>query len=114
MPSELEGLIFPYFLAENRILGCLGGILEASWAVLAKILGRLGPKIFKIFSRILARFWVDLIHSFYHFSKFCLEARTVAGTCNAVNLEQKCLKDVIHILFQANSNHGNTHTGNPV
>ena len=45
MPSELEGLIFPYFLAENRILGCLGGILEASWAVLAKILGRLGPQL---------------------------------------------------------------------
>ena len=43
MPSELEGLIFPYFFAENRILGCLGGILEASWAVLAKVLGRLGP-----------------------------------------------------------------------
>ena len=43
MPSELEGLIFPYFFAENRILGCLGGILEASWAVLAKSLGRLGP-----------------------------------------------------------------------
>ena len=43
MPSELEGLIFPYFFAENRILGCLGGILEASWAVLAKFLGRLGP-----------------------------------------------------------------------
>ena len=43
MPSELKGLIFPYFLAENRILGCLGGILEASWAVLAKLLGRLGP-----------------------------------------------------------------------
>ena len=44
MPSELEGLIFPYSLAENRILGCLGGILEASWAVLAKFLGRLGPQ----------------------------------------------------------------------
>ena len=43
MPSELERLIFPYFFAENRILGCLGGILEASWAVLAKFLGRLGP-----------------------------------------------------------------------
>ena len=43
MPSELEGLIFPYFFAENRILGCLGAILEASWAVLAKILGSLGP-----------------------------------------------------------------------
>ena len=36
MLSELEGLIFPYFFAENRILGCLGSILEASWAVLAK------------------------------------------------------------------------------
>ena len=45
MPSELEGLIFPYFFAENRILGCLGGILEASWAVLAKILSRLGPQL---------------------------------------------------------------------
>ena len=43
MPSELEGFIFPYFFAENRILSCLGGILEASWAVLAKFLGRLGP-----------------------------------------------------------------------
>ena len=43
MPSELEGVIFPYFFVENRILGCLGGILEASWAVLAKVLGRLGP-----------------------------------------------------------------------
>ena len=42
MPSELEGLMFPYFYAENRILGCLGGILEASWAVLANFLGRLG------------------------------------------------------------------------
>ena len=39
MPSELEGLIFPYFLAENRILGCLGGILEASWTRLGKIFG---------------------------------------------------------------------------
>ena len=45
MPSELEGLIFPYFFAENRILGCLGGILEASWAVLAKFLNRLGPQL---------------------------------------------------------------------
>ena len=45
MPSELEGLIFPYFFAENRILGCLGGILEASWAVLAKFLSRLGPQL---------------------------------------------------------------------
>ena len=43
MPSELQGLIFPTFFAENRILGCLGSILEASWAVLAKVLGRLGP-----------------------------------------------------------------------
>ena len=42
MPPDLEGLIFTYFFAENRILGCLGGILEASWAVLAKFLGRLG------------------------------------------------------------------------
>ena len=39
MPSELEGLMFPYFFAENRIVGCLGGILEASWAALAKIFG---------------------------------------------------------------------------
>ena len=45
MPSELEGLIFPSFFAENRILGCLGGILEASWAVLAKCLSRLGPQL---------------------------------------------------------------------
>ena len=44
MPSELEGLIFPYFFAENRILGCLGGILCASWTVLAKFLGRWAPK----------------------------------------------------------------------
>ena len=42
MPSELEGFIFSYFFAENRILGCLGSILEASWTVLAKFLGRLG------------------------------------------------------------------------
>ena len=39
MPSEIEGLIFPYFFAKNRIFGCLGGILEASWAVLAKKIG---------------------------------------------------------------------------
>ena len=45
MPSELEDIIFPYFFAENRILGCLGGILEASWAVLAKFLSRLGPQL---------------------------------------------------------------------
>ena len=45
MPSELEGVIFPNIFSENRILGCLGGILEASWAVLAKILGRLGPQL---------------------------------------------------------------------
>ena len=45
MPSEIEGLIFPYFFAKNRICGCLGGILEVSWAVLAKILGRLGPQL---------------------------------------------------------------------
>ena len=45
MPSELEGLIFLYFFAENRILGCLGGILKASWAVLAKFLSRLGPQL---------------------------------------------------------------------
>ena len=43
MQSELDGLIFTYLCAENQILGCLGGILEASWAVLAKFLGRLGP-----------------------------------------------------------------------
>ena len=43
MPSELKGLIFPYFFAKNLLLGCLGGILEPSWAVLAKYLGRLGP-----------------------------------------------------------------------
>ena len=48
MPSELEGLIFLYLFAENRILGCLGGILEASWTVLAKFLGRLGhPRRFQ-------------------------------------------------------------------
>ena len=48
MLPELEGLIFPYFFAENRILDCLGGILEASWTVLAKILGRLGhPRRFQ-------------------------------------------------------------------
>ena len=45
MPSELEGLIFPYFFAENRILCCLGSILEASWAVLAKFFSRLGPQL---------------------------------------------------------------------
>ena len=45
MPSEIEGLIFPYFFAKNRIFGCLGGILEVSWAVLAKFLGRLGPQL---------------------------------------------------------------------
>ena len=45
MPSEIEGLIFPYFFAKNRIFGCLGGILEVSWAVLAKKLGRLGPQL---------------------------------------------------------------------
>ena len=43
MPPELEGLIFPYFLAENQILGCLGSILKASWVVSANFLGRLGP-----------------------------------------------------------------------
>ena len=42
MPSDLEGLFFPYFFAENRILGCLAGILEASLVVLANFLGRLG------------------------------------------------------------------------
>ena len=39
MPSELEGLIFSYFFGENRILGCLGSILEASWVVLAEFFG---------------------------------------------------------------------------
>ena len=48
MLSELEGFIFLHFFAENRILGCLGGILEASWTVLAKFLGRLGhPRRFQ-------------------------------------------------------------------
>ena len=45
MPSEIEGLIYPCFFAKNRIFCCLGSILEASWAVLAKILGRLGPQL---------------------------------------------------------------------
>ena len=45
MPSELEGFIFSSFFCENRNLGCLGGILEASWAVLAKFLSRLGPQL---------------------------------------------------------------------
>ena len=45
MPSDIEALIFPYFFAKNQIFCCLGGILEASWAVLAKILGRLGPQL---------------------------------------------------------------------
>ena len=44
MPSELEGFIFPYFFAENRILGCLGGILAASWAALANFWAVLGPQ----------------------------------------------------------------------
>ena len=43
--SELEGFIFLYFLTENQILGSLGGILETSWAVLAKFLSRLGPQL---------------------------------------------------------------------
>ena len=43
MPSELEGLLFPYIFGENRILGCLGGILEASWVVLAKLFGLSWP-----------------------------------------------------------------------
>ena len=38
-------LHFFLFFGENRILGCLGGILEASWAVLAKFLSRLGPQL---------------------------------------------------------------------
>ena len=37
--------LFPYFFNTNRIFCCLGGILEASWAVLAKISGRLGPQL---------------------------------------------------------------------
>ena len=45
MPSEIEGLIFALLFAKNRILGCLGGILRVSWAVLAKIWGRLGPQL---------------------------------------------------------------------
>ena len=45
MPSEIEGLIFRYFFAKNRILGCLGGILEVSLAVLTKFVGRLGPQL---------------------------------------------------------------------
>ena len=45
MSSEIEGLIFPYFFAQNRIFGCLGGILEASWAVLEKNLSRIGPQL---------------------------------------------------------------------
>ena len=36
---------FSDFFAENRILVCLGGILEASWAVLAKFLSRLGSQL---------------------------------------------------------------------
>ena len=43
MPSELEGFIFSSFSGENRILGCLGSILEASWVVLAKFLGLSWP-----------------------------------------------------------------------
>ena len=45
MRSKLEGLIFRHFLAENLILGCLGDILDGSWAVLAKFLSRLGPQL---------------------------------------------------------------------
>ena len=45
MPSEIEGLIFSCFFAKNRIFGCLGGILEASWVVLPKNLGRLGSQL---------------------------------------------------------------------
>ena len=45
MPSELEGLIFSYFFGENRILGCLGGILEASWVVLAEFFRFRGSKL---------------------------------------------------------------------
>ena len=36
---------FLYFLTENQILGSLGGILETSWAVLAKFFSRLGPQL---------------------------------------------------------------------
>ena len=32
-------------MTENQILGSLGGILETSWAVLAKFLTRLGPQL---------------------------------------------------------------------
>ena len=45
MPSELQGLIFPYFFPRNQILSYLGGILEVSWAVLGalgRVLGGLG------------------------------------------------------------------------
>ena len=45
MPSEIEGLIFRYCFTKNRILGCLEGIFEVSWAVLAKNMGRLGPQL---------------------------------------------------------------------
>ena len=40
-----KGSFFLTFFAKNRIFGCLGGILEVSWAVLAKILGRLRPQL---------------------------------------------------------------------
>ena len=43
MPSELEGLTFSEFFGENRILGCLGCILEASWVVLAEFFGLSWP-----------------------------------------------------------------------
>ena len=36
---------FSLLFAKNRISGCLGGIFEVSWAVLAKLLGRLGPQL---------------------------------------------------------------------
>ena len=31
MPSEIEGLIFPYFFAKNRIFGCLGANMGLCW-----------------------------------------------------------------------------------
>ena len=43
MLSELEGFIFSSFSGENRILGCLGGMLEASWVVLTEFFGLSWP-----------------------------------------------------------------------
>ena len=39
MPSELEDLIFTYFWAENRVLGRLRAILDASWCQHGSMLG---------------------------------------------------------------------------